>query len=165
MGDTSALGTSLFFSFRSNIVKCQCEQECVAARCTSCSCRSAAGCVVLTMGFSEPRAGSAESCGGRPHGRHGCIQWLAFFGRGGGTWPLESYATNIEREVEVRQGLWCAHLTSPTFALSEALGRVEVWNDADAAASTAGGSMTRVSSLSLGLACGHCWKFLLFAVS
>ena len=45
--------------------------------------------------------------------------------------------TKLERRKEVRQELWSAHLKSPTFALSEALRREDVWEDAG---SSAGGS-------------------------
>ena len=43
----------------------------------------------------------------------------------------------IEPWEGVRQELWGAHLKSPTFALSEALRKVEMWEDAG---SSAGGS-------------------------
>ena len=49
----------------------------------------------------------------------------------------QSNATKIERGEAVRQELWNARLRSPTLALSEALRKVETWEDAD---SSAGGS-------------------------
>ena len=42
--------------------------------------------------------------------------------------------SNIERREEVRRELWRAHRKSPTFALSEALRKVETWEDADSSA-------------------------------
>ena len=40
----------------------------------------------------------------------------------------------MERREEVRQELRSAHLESPTFALLEALRKVESWEDADSPA-------------------------------
>ena len=46
----------------------------------------------------------------------------------------QTYATNIGRREVVHQELWSAHLESPTFALSEALRKVEMWEDEDSSA-------------------------------
>ena len=45
-----------------------------------------------------------------------------------------SHATTIERGGKFRRALRSAHLKSPTFALSEALRKVETWEDADSSA-------------------------------
>ena len=46
----------------------------------------------------------------------------------------QTYATKIERGEEVRLELCSAHLKSPTFALSEALRKVEMWGDGGSSA-------------------------------
>ena len=49
----------------------------------------------------------------------------------GDTYDDQTYATKLERREEIRQELWSAHLKSTTFALSEALRRVGMWDDAE----------------------------------
>ena len=58
----------------------------------------------------------------------------------GHTCDDQSYATKIDRREVAHQELWSAHLKSPSVALSEALRRVKVWDEAGS--STAGASRT-----------------------
>ena len=84
-------------------------------------------------GYQQMGTTVLQGCGGSGMGELvlqvcGCEQ---------GSQCSHSYATKIERWEEVRQELWRTHLESPTFALSQALRKVETWEDVD---SLAGGS-------------------------